>query len=82
MAQRTTSQQISLSGKVIEVVNQCGKPTAKVSIDPFFVDVVAGGIQDAHLGDAVVIDAIVTTERIRLALDAQCDGFKTTKTKT
>ncbi len=82
MAQTTTSQQISLSGKVIEVFEQCGSPTARISVDPFFFDVSAEGIHDAHLGDTVVIDAIVTTKRIRHALDAQRDGFRTTTTKT
>jgi hypothetical protein len=82
MAQTTPSHPLSLSGKVIDVIEQSGSPTARMSVDPFFFDGSAEGIHDAHLGDTVVIDASVTTKRIRHALDAQRDGFRTTTTKT
>ena len=42
-------------GTVVGIVEKDGKPTARVSVDSFYVDVKAEGFPDAHLGDTVLM---------------------------
>lgn len=54
MAQNVTNC-VSVQGTIVEIVEQGERPTARISVDTFHLDIPADGIPDAHLGDPVVL---------------------------
>ena len=65
MKQANTLQHISVKGRVIEIFQKGGKPVTRVSVDPFYLDLPASGLLDAHLKDIVVIEGTMSIDDIR-----------------
>ncbi len=60
------NQPLSLRGEVVEIFEKQGQRYAKITINSRnILDVPAGSIEEAHLGDHVIIDASVTIERVK-----------------
>ncbi len=60
------NQTLSFRGEVVEIFEKQGQRYAKITIESHdILDVPAGSIQEAHLGDHVIIDANVTIERVK-----------------
>lgn len=56
---------LTLRGGVAEIVERDGRRLARVVVDPQpILDVAAAGLEEAHLGDRVVIHATVTVHSV------------------
>ncbi len=53
-----------LLGEVIETVERDGERLVEIQLKPGFVEVSAAVLSDAHLGDAVVIDAGIVIKQL------------------
>jgi hypothetical protein len=79
-------QEVLLRGEVIQIFQEGGQRIAKIAVGPRnYVDVAADNIPDAHLGDAVVIEACFTIYKVELdsesqGLNATDSGFPETET--
>ncbi len=59
-------QTLSFRGEVVEVCERQGQRLARITIETRdMLDIAARNIDDAHLGDRVLIDARVTIESIK-----------------
>ena len=60
------SEAMSFRGEVVEIFERKGKRMAKITLDARdMLDVAAESIDDAHLGDKVVLDVRITIESIK-----------------
>ena len=68
--QAGSAQSLSLEGEVVEILEKPGQRRARIMLDPrAVVDISAGGINDVHLGDRIVISGSITIERVRTKQD-------------
>lgn len=65
MKEANTPQNFSVKARVIEIFQKEGKPVTRVTVDPFYLDLPAGSLSDAHLKDFVVIEGTMTIADIR-----------------
>ena len=60
------NQSLSFRGEVVEIFERQGQRYAKITIESrTILDVPAGSIEEAHLGDHLVIDANLTIESVK-----------------
>jgi hypothetical protein len=64
MNHSNTPERLSVKGKVIEIFQKGGRPVIRMSVDPFYLDVPADDLPDAHLKDTVVIDGSLAIEGV------------------
>ncbi len=55
---------LSLLGEVVETFDNQGKRTAKIRLHSQFVE---AALEDAHLGDKVIIEAVLSINNVRPA---------------
>ena len=69
------SQALSLEGEVVEIFERAGQRLAKIKLEPrTVVDVGAGGIEEVHLGDRVVVTGVITIKQVASAVSGTSDG--------
>jgi len=57
---------LSLPGEVVEIIERGGHCLTKIALKHSnLLDITAENLQDAHLGDRVIIEAKITIDRIR-----------------
>jgi hypothetical protein len=60
------THQLSLPGEVVEIFEKEGNCLTKIALrHSNLLDITAENLQDAHLGDRVIIEAKITIDRIR-----------------
>lgn len=56
---------VTLRGGVVEIVERGGRRLARIVVDPQpILEVAAACLEEAHLGDRIVIDASVTIQSV------------------
>ncbi len=59
------TQPLLLQGEVVEIVEKDGNRFARVVVEPRnVVDITAGSLKDAHLGDQILIEALITIQSV------------------
>ncbi len=63
---RNRSQGFSAQGRVVEILDRAGERQTRIVLGPgTVIDVQGSAAADLHLGDTVVVEAVIDVERIR-----------------
>jgi hypothetical protein len=67
MKQRALTEEVTLSGKIVEIYDRDGQSHARVSLNACCIEVVADPATELHLGEKVTVDAQIRTSAVRHA---------------
>lgn len=69
--QTTKPQALVVRGNVIEIFEDCGKTVARISVEPFYLNIPSDGVQDAHLGDRVTLNGKLNIEHMQIDFNSR-----------
>jgi hypothetical protein len=74
------TQGFAAEGRVVEILDRAGDRRTRIVLQPgTVIDVPASAASDLHLGDSVVVEAVIAVERVRPTTPGRRPGPRTSR---